>query len=167
MLSTVSSTLVVLALLSSTASSVSSTRSATCKAVPGSPHWPVTSVWQAFNKTLDGALLAPLPPAIVCDQSSTVYDQKACHDLSTVTEWFSSSFHADNPVSIDWPLWQDDACLPPALLDQSLGKCNLQPFPQYVVNASTGQHVSAALKFAAKHNVRLSVKGTGHDLLGR
>lgn len=37
----------------------------------------------------------------------------------------------------------------------------------YVVNATTPEHVQAAVNFAGKHNVRLNVKGTGHDYLGR
>ena len=167
MLPIIIATLGVLFWFSLTALSTHTQRSTECEAVPGSSHWPASSVWQDFNKTLGGALLAPFPPAIVCDHSSTSYDAKACHSLPTLTEWFNSSFHADDPVSVDWPIWQDDACLPPALLQQTAGTCNLRPFPHYVVNASTGQHVSEALKFAAKYNVRLTVKGTGHDLLGR
>ncbi|KAJ3281274.1 hypothetical protein HK104_000110 [Borealophlyctis nickersoniae] len=37
----------------------------------------------------------------------------------------------------------------------------------YAVNASTAAHVIATVRFAAKHNIRLVVKGTGHDYIGR
>jgi hypothetical protein len=37
----------------------------------------------------------------------------------------------------------------------------------YVVNATEREHVSAALRWAQEHNVRLTVASTGHDILGR
>jgi hypothetical protein len=144
-----------------------SARAATppCKVVPGSKNWPNASTWQSFNKTLGGALLAPLPPAIVCDQSRpATYNKAQCNIIDK--QWFNSSLHCDNPVSVDWPNWQHDGCLPSALVKNPT-PCVLSDFPYYVVNASTAQHVAAAVKFAGKNNVRLSVKGTGHDLLGR
>lgn len=155
-------------LLISLTQSTSITRATSCKAVPASPHWPAQSAWQALNSTLKGALLAPLPPAIVCDQSrAQTYDATACAELGSLAEWFNSTFHAANPVSVDWPNWQDDGCLPQIVEAQKGPACNLKPFPHYVVDATSGAQVAAALKFAAKNNVRLSVKGTGHDLLGR
>jgi hypothetical protein len=36
-----------------------------------------------------------------------------------------------------------------------------------VVNATTESDVSKAVKFAADHNLRLVIKNTGHDFLGR
>lgn len=155
----------LISLLFSPTLGTSVVRATNCKAVPGSPHWPAPSAWQAFNKTLGGALLAPLPPAIVCDASQPEHNAVACTELGTLGEWFNSSFNAANPVSLDFPNWQDDACLPQIL--ESHPKCNLKPFPHYVVKATNAQQIAAALKFAGTNNVRLSVKGTGHDLLGR
>lgn len=137
----------------------------TCKAVPGAANWPTVATWNTFNKTLNGVLLAPHPPALVCDKSrAQTYDEQLCDDVSS--NWQYSAFHADDPVSIDWPNWQDDGCLPYGWYNGS-SVCNLAPFPRYVVNASTANHVAATVKFASQNNVRLSVKGTGHDFLGR
>lgn len=36
-----------------------------------------------------------------------------------------------------------------------------------MVRATTAQHVSDAVKFAGKHNLRFTIKNTGHDFLGR
>jgi hypothetical protein len=138
-----------------------------CKAVPGSSGWPEQSAWQTLNKTLGGALLSPFPPAIVCDKSRVLYNASSCSKLPTLAEWFNSSFHASNPVSVDFPNWQDDGCLPTKPDSNVPNICNLTPFPHYVVNATRATQVAAALKFAMQYNVRLSVKGTGHDLLGR
>jgi len=39
--------------------------------------------------------------------------------------------------------------------------------PQYIVNATEEVDVAAAMKWAVERNVRIVVKGTGHDLNGR
>ena len=62
--------------------------------------------------------------------------------------------------------WQMDACLPTAIYNKS-SVCELKPLAKYTVNASEPRHVSDALKFASKHNLRVSVKNTGLDYLGR
>jgi hypothetical protein len=36
-----------------------------------------------------------------------------------------------------------------------------------VVNATTAEHVKAVVDFARNNNIRLIVKGTGRDYLGR
>lgn len=46
-------------------------------------------------------------------------------------------------------------------------ECSGRGYPAYVVNATTAAHVQAAVNFAREHNVRLSVKNTGHDVPGR
>jgi hypothetical protein len=138
---------------------------AKCRSVPDSASWPSQDVWKSFNETLEGALLAPVPPAIVCDPSrGNYYNNATCSALAV--DWFNSSFHAADPVSVDWPNWQKDACLPTVLTNTSTD-CRTEPFPHYVVNATAREHVAAAVKFAAKYKVRLTVKGTGHDYLGR
>jgi FAD/FMN-containing dehydrogenase len=40
-------------------------------------------------------------------------------------------------------------------------------YPVYVVNATTPEHVAMGVNFAAANNIRLIVKATGHDYLGR
>jgi hypothetical protein len=40
-------------------------------------------------------------------------------------------------------------------------------YPYYVVNASSAEQVSEALKWAARKNVRVNVKNTGHNVPGR
>ena len=45
--------------------------------------------------------------------------------------------------------------------------CTGAGFPVYVVNASTSEHVAAGINFARTHHIRLNVKGSGHDYLGR
>ena len=134
-----------------------------CKPLPNSHNWPRHAEWEALNKTVEGRLLAPLPPAIVCDSSKPQFDNASC--MHVVGNWFNSTFHADDPVSVNWPNWQHDGCMPPVL--NATAQCDPRPFPSYVVDASKAEDVAAAVKFASKTGVRLVVKGTGHDFLGR
>lgn len=136
-----------------------------CKPLSDSSNWPSTQAWQALNLSVSGNLLHGHPPAIVCDTSRPdTFDTAAC--VRVGESWLNSSFHSDDPVSVTYPNWQDDACLPSAIYNGS-SRCNLQPFPSYVLNASTADHVMEAVKFAATTGVRLIVKGGAHDLLGR
>lgn len=45
--------------------------------------------------------------------------------------------------------------------------CELGAYVRYAVNASSAEHISAAVDFAQKKNVRLVIRNTGHDYLGR
>ncbi|OJA14644.1 hypothetical protein AZE42_02660, partial [Rhizopogon vesiculosus] len=57
-----------------------------------------------------------------------------------------------------------DACY----LNTSLGvPCSQGSVPIIGVNATTSEDVQAAVKFAVRHNLKLVVKNTGHDYLGR
>jgi len=138
-----------------------------CKSIAALTGWPDPSVWKKFNTSLSGALLEPLPPAQAC--YSLVSNSSASSTRCDYTEssWLLSSFHSADPVSVAYPNWQDNACVPPSLSEESAGRCDLTDFPKYVVNASTAEHVARAVKFAAANNVRIVVKGGAHDLLGR
>jgi hypothetical protein len=136
-----------------------------CKVTPDSPAWPSKDDWAALNTSVGGHLLAPTPPAIVCDPlRPTVYNATSCAALDTV--WFQDTFYNEDPISLYSPNFQDDACLPSGLVNGSV-VCDLGPFPHYTVNATEAGHVAQAMKFAARTGVRLAVKGTGHDYLGR
>ncbi|KAJ3051882.1 hypothetical protein HK097_007096 [Rhizophlyctis rosea] len=45
--------------------------------------------------------------------------------------------------------------------------CPFGNVPNYVVNATTSETISKAVKFASKHNLRLVVKNTGHEFRGK
>ena len=132
----------------------------TCKAVPNTRSWPPESAWTALNSSISGHLLKHLPPSSVCDSGLPVYNNATC--VKVFSQYRDALFHAQDPVSVGWPNWGNDACLPTTMVP-----CNLEQFPVYVVNASEKQHVQAGVNYARNHNVRLIVKGTGLDFLGR
>ncbi|KAK4245562.1 hypothetical protein C7999DRAFT_34050 [Corynascus novoguineensis] len=141
--------------------SVSATRPR-CKSFPGDPSWPRASEWARLNKTLEGALLQPLPPASVCYRTSPNFNTEACDFL--LRNASRTSFYLDDPLTIltQWP--QGNTCL---LSQDPAGNCTQGGFPIYVVNATSVKHVQAAVNFARNKNVRLVVKNTGHDSSGR
>ena len=63
-----------------------------------------------------------------------------------------------------WPLYSGSTCLPIAT-----GKptCTLGGYPSYVVNVSTVAQIQLAVNFAHANGLRLVVKNTGHDYLGK
>jgi len=131
-----------------------------CKAFPGTSSWPTVAQWNELNATLNGNLLHALPPGAVCDSDLPKYNNATCTQVRQA--YGNSDFHAQDPMSVDWPNWEDDECLP-----DPRAPCNLDQFPRFVVNASKAEYVQAGVNFARQNNVRLIVKGTGHDFLGR
>ncbi|SPO00052.1 related to isoamyl alcohol oxidase [Cephalotrichum gorgonifer] len=81
---------------------------------------------------------------------------------AVVAGWFTYDFHTSDPTSIQWNQFSNDSCLP-----FERYPCDGSGYPAFVVNATEVEHVRRAVKFAGKNDVRLVVKGTGHDFIGR
>jgi hypothetical protein len=59
-----------------------------------------------------------------------------------------------------------DPCPIPGLFGGD-AKCRQGRYPDFAVAVRGPEDVSKALKFAGKHGIRVNVKNTGHDFLGR
>jgi hypothetical protein len=132
---------------------------ATCKATPNDASWPSISQWTFLNQTLSGRLLNPLPPASAC-HSSYPGPNDTCAEIAAA--WSKFTFHQDNPVSVAWNNLNNDSCLP-----DSSAPCSGLGYPVYVANVSSTNDVKLAVDFARDNNLRLNVKASGHDYLGR
>lgn len=131
-----------------------------CKAIPGTNSWPSDAEWAGLNNLLSGRLLKPAPPGAVCHPTQPTFSAIACAVVEA--GWLTTKWHTDNPVSTIDNNWNNNTCLPiPAL------PCSRQGYPVYVVNATSAEDVKKGVDFAREKNVRLIVKGTGHDYLGR
>jgi hypothetical protein len=151
-------TYAVLVILVSIADGIPEAR--VCKSVPGSASWPSQVQWDAFNDTISSRLIKPTPPAAVCHRGWPTYDSEDC---KVVREgWNASALHSNDPVSGSWTNFDENTCLP-----WEGAACNVTGYPTYVVNASTTAHVKLAVDFARENNIRLVVKSSGHDFLGR
>ncbi len=128
-----------------------------CRLTPQSHRWPRKTKWQALSSSLDGRLIKSTPPAAVCHADQPTFDAEVCN----ATDWTSATTYAEDPVGAVNPNWANDSCL-----SQPIYHCSGDGFPIYVVNASTPEHVAAGINFVREHNIRLNVKGSGHDYLG-
>ncbi|KAK4240110.1 hypothetical protein C8A03DRAFT_13528 [Achaetomium macrosporum] len=131
-----------------------------CKAVPGTAGWPSPRDWTALNESLAGRLLQPPPPGAVCHPGKKSYNAAECQAVRAA--WSSYEFHANNPISVDWDQWANESCLP-----QEGAPCSGEGYPVFVINATEVRHVQLGVQFARKHNIRLVIKSSGHDFLGR
>ena len=138
---------------------------ATCKANPVDFTWPKESEWLSLNKSI-GGLIASSPVAASCWNNTDFESPYSCSVVQA--NWSSSIFHQNQPESIGSPLFANNSCLPTGVNGflQSQG-CRLGGLPTYVLNATDECQVAQAMKWAADRNLRVVVKGTGHDLNGR
>lgn len=128
-----------------------------CKPRPGDSAWPDADAWRTLNASINGNLLAPLPPGAVCHIGWPQYNNESCSMLSV--QWTNTSFQAVSPVGVDY---NDETCPP-----TSDSSCSTTGYPEYVVVARTAQDVQEGVKFANDSGIRLTIKGTGHDFPGR
>jgi hypothetical protein len=131
-----------------------------CKAAPGTAEWPSSTDWASLNKTVNGRLLKPDPPAASCHKSHPSYSSTACSSLKL--GWWFSGWHSQHPTSSMWQNVNNYSCVP-----DSTAPCTNDGYPVYVVEAREVSDVKAAVDFARTKNIRLNIKSTGHDFLGR
>ena len=62
-----------------------------------------------------------------------------------------------------WHYWTNDTCLP----TQTPVSCTAGYYPDYVIMAQKKEHIKAGIDFARNNNIRLVIRNTGHDFLGR
>lgn len=140
--------------------------SQTCKTTPFDAEWPSIEEWSALNTSISGALLKTSPVASSCYNGNPFNSTTPCEDVEE--NWVQAPFHAELPESIDNPLYANNSCLPPGATGYTEQKgCDVGALPQYIVNATSEAQVAAAMVWAAERNIRIVVKGTGHDMNGR
>lgn len=131
-----------------------------CKATPGTTGWPNEHEWASLNRTISGRLIKTIPPGAVCHPTQPTFNPLTCPAVQA--GWLTSKWHTDDPVSVIGNNWNNDTCLPDPTFP-----CSGEGYPIYVVNATCPEDVKKGVDFARRNNVRLIVKGTGHDYLGR
>ncbi|XWX01146.1 hypothetical protein V2A60_009171 [Cordyceps javanica] len=136
-------------------------RGALCKAYPGVQGWPAADAWSGLNKTVNGQLLRPTElPGGACHKGQPNYDESQCATIAK--EWETSEFHLADPVSVMSNEFTNYTCLPDPKMP-----CSAAGYPAYVIKVTSSADVKAGVDFARNNNVRLNVKSSGHDFLGR
>lgn len=137
-----------------------------CRSTPSDASWPSTAEWASLNASIDGRLLRTVPSASSCWPGNPFGSTLDCQDVST--GWGNGTWHSLQPESVDYPLYANNSCLPDDASGYSADRgCTIGGLAQYIVNATTEEHIATALKWASERNIRVTVKGTGHDLNAR
>lgn len=157
-------------------------KSGACKAFPGDAEWPAQEVWHTFNELVDGAIIDTVPVAAPCYENTGLYDAGKCAEIQEnfidpyfqlvqLSSFLSHPSHLhrmlseNDPTSIFWPLYQGRTCMPTD--DPDAGECTHGGYPIYALNVSSVRQIQLAVNFARETNVRLVIKNTGHDYLGK
>ncbi|KAF5004969.1 hypothetical protein FDECE_8565 [Fusarium decemcellulare] len=136
---------------------------AKCKTMPGDLLWPGKLVWKVFDLLTGGALIKTVPFGAVCFPGEH-YDASECSRI--LDNWTNSDTHDEDPTALMYPLYEGNACLPQDAGKEG-AKCQLGGLPAYSVNVSTVSQIQLAVNFARTLNLRVVIRNTGHDFLGK
>ncbi|SJL12448.1 related to isoamyl alcohol oxidase [Armillaria ostoyae] len=129
-----------------------------CRTVPGDPSFPSSEKWNSLNSSVSGRLVKAVPSAQFCNM----------HGGCTDAEWTSASFRADIPGAMNMVNWEQDyESTPPSICQRNSTDCGQGNVPLYAILAESVEDVQIGLAFSSAHNLRLAVKASGHDYLGR
>jgi hypothetical protein len=137
---------------------------------PGQTCWPTQQQWQQLNQTLDGHLYQTVPLGAPCYNDSSYFNRDIC-----------ASVQSTYNISLDrvaqygqtfWGNWEACGTSGCSLLSSDpamtlFPSCSLGTLAAYYVDVRDATHISATLQFSKKHNLRISIKNTGHDFAGR
>ncbi len=118
-----------------------------CRCYPNEACWPSEAQWEALNKQVDGRLIRVESPFKSCAKNDK---NEACRQ---------AIYFSQNPFYLESQ----------AGATQTTGWLNAwQSSPSlYAVKVKNNQDIQAAVNFARRHRLRVVIKGTGHDYLGR
>ncbi len=120
---------------------------ALCRCTPDKPCWPAQAAWQRVGANLHGKLEQPQSPLAPCRNDAA--GEACAAAMRNSKNPFYLQDQAGGTQSTGW-----------------LGAWNAAP-SAYAVAAEDAGDIAAAVDFARQHGLRLVVKGTGHDYLGR
>lgn len=137
---------------------------------PSQKCWPSWQEWQQFNQSIDGNLYETIPLGAPCYANSTYYDETTCGIVGN--NYNDSISRGDYYGQTYWPNWEACGTSGCSLLSKDpevtlYSTCSLGRLATYYVDVRNSSHISAALQFAHAHNIRISIKNTGHDFFGR
>ncbi|KAI1636379.1 FAD binding domain-containing protein [Biscogniauxia mediterranea] len=131
-----------------------------CRYLPGDSGWPSETEWSKLNDTVEGRLIRGVPLAQTC--FGITANDAACAQLEE--EWPTVDPYLDDPVTVMCPYWLNNTCSP---FDGPNGSCALGNLASYAINVTGKDSIIAGINFAREKNIRLTIKNTGHDILGR
>ncbi|KAL2020586.1 hypothetical protein VTK56DRAFT_8174 [Thermocarpiscus australiensis] len=140
-----------------------------CKCYPGDSCWPSATTWQKLNSTVGGNLRVNLPPGVPCYNTfqgllGNVSTYNAAECAKVTANWNDEQFQVELPAAALWTYFTNDTCRPTTNPSDT---CTLGYYPVLVIMAKTVAHIQAGINFARDNNLRLIIRNTGHDFIGR
>lgn len=132
----------------------------TCKCFPDDDCWPSQPQWDDFNNTVSGRLIKTVPLGSPCHDPH--YDEALCAMLQS--EWRFSPIHIESSSSVQDPIFANASCDP---FTPRNSTCLLGNYVAYAVNVTGIDDIAATIRFADANNIRLVIRNTAHDYLGR
>ena len=114
---------------------------------PKRPDWPDENAWEALRNQVQGRLIRVVSPLEACKTSPAT---SAC--AKTLEKLKNPFYLEQQPGATQTTGWQD------------AWTAQVSPF---AVAAETPSDIVAAVNFAREYGVKLVIKSTGHDYLGR
>ncbi|KAK1757129.1 hypothetical protein QBC47DRAFT_320599 [Echria macrotheca] len=140
-----------------------------CKCAPGDYCWPGEWKWQLLNLTVGGNLRVSIPPAASCYNTFqgplgnlNTYDAAKCAEVTA--NFADEQYQINHPTAGLWTYFTNDTCRPTTNPSDS---CTNGYYPVLYIQAKTIGHIQAGISFARDNNLRLIIRNTGHDFLGR
>ncbi|GIK03828.1 hypothetical protein Aspvir_007903 [Aspergillus viridinutans] len=120
--------------------------------------------WNALNRSIDGTLVAVQPVAAPCHINP---NSTACQEVTA--QWSNSVWRAAQPGAVQWENWaawpeHNESCyveIAPYV------PCKQGRISLYSAVVQNTRHIQEAVRFAKRHTIRLAIKNSGHDFLGR
>ncbi|KAF8430460.1 hypothetical protein L210DRAFT_3706065 [Boletus edulis BED1] len=138
-----------------------------CLCAYGESCWPA-STFSQLQSQVSQPLIYPLPSASACYPLS--HPSGNC--TAVQANWLDGNWRASIPGSMEAPNFETitfqngtiDACYRNTSI---AGTCDQGSVPVIGVDARSAEDIQTAVHFAVQHNLKLVVKNTGHDFLGR
>ncbi|KAJ5336689.1 hypothetical protein MYU51_005755 [Penicillium brevicompactum] len=136
-----------------------------CRCRPHNDCWPAQQEWSSLNDTIQGNLVAVRPVASVCHW--TEFDEAACK--ATTEQWHDSLWRAAQPGAVQWENWEswaehNQTCYIESPMNTICGQGRVS---LYSAKVQTAEQIQQAVAFAQTHNLRLAIRNSGHDYIGR
>ncbi|KAM6494750.1 hypothetical protein JOM56_009373 [Amanita muscaria] len=139
-----------------------------CKCLSFQPCWPSASDFSGLASRLSQPLIRPTPPASACYPQS--HPSGNCTDVLSHLDdgpWRDNLPGAMQSINFESYTF-DNGTIDACYYNTTLGyPCDQGNIPIIGVDARTVADIQAGLSFAAEHNLKLVIKNTGHDYLGR
>ena len=149
---------------------VANNAASACRCLYGHPCWPDANEFATLASQISQPLLHPLPPASACYPPSPSAPSANCSVV--IANYTNSDWRSDQPgamqnTNFETFIFHNDT-ISACYLNTTLGApCEQGSVPPVGVDARSESDIQAAVNFAKQHNLKLVVKGTGHDFLGR